>query len=129
MLADRADPANRNFAHPFPEQWTIDNRGEILKALYTIMIGHPTLKSAHDAQMQTRFPMWYRLVGSAIENATRLVAAEAETKVAAEDAAASKTAVEISFKKTVQGRTGRGRGRHHLERRPGQDDTRVAEQG
>jgi hypothetical protein len=66
---DRPDPENRPFTHPDIIGWTNDHRAEILRALYTIMLGNPTLKKPSDAQMKTRFPTWWRLVGSAVEHA------------------------------------------------------------
>ena len=69
---DRADPENRKFAHPDPIGWTENHRAEILRALYTIMLGNPQLKEKRDAAAKTRFKMWWRLVGSAIENAAEL---------------------------------------------------------
>ena len=44
--ADRADPENRDFKHPDPVAWTDAHRVEILRALYTILLGNPTLKEA-----------------------------------------------------------------------------------
>jgi hypothetical protein len=35
------------------------------------MLGKPTLDLPPDAEMKTRFKMWYRLVGSAVEHATK----------------------------------------------------------
>ena len=45
------------------------HRVEILRALYTILLGNPTLKKPRNAPMRTRFKMWWRLVGSAVEHA------------------------------------------------------------
>ena len=72
---DRIDPENRNFKHPDPIGWTRENRGKILRALYTILLGNPALKEKRDAPMKTRFKMWYRLVGAAVEHAVRCAAA------------------------------------------------------
>jgi len=69
---DRPDPENRQFTHPDPLGWTEENRAEILGALYTILLGNPTLKADRDAAMKTRFKMWWRLVGSAVEHAAAL---------------------------------------------------------
>jgi hypothetical protein len=69
---DRADPENRPFEHPDPIGWTEKNRAEILKACYTILLGNPQLKQPHDAPGKTRFKMWWRLVGSAVEHAAKL---------------------------------------------------------
>ena len=46
LSADRADPENRAFRHPNPIDWTENHRGEILAALYTILLGNPQLKDA-----------------------------------------------------------------------------------
>ena len=66
---DRVDPENREFKHPDPIGWTENHRAEILAALYTILLGNPQLKAARDAPGKTRFKMWWRLVGSAVEHA------------------------------------------------------------
>ena len=68
---DRPDPENREFKHPDPIGWTEDNRAEIMQALYTILLGNPMLKTARDAPSKTRFKMWWRLIGSAVEHAAR----------------------------------------------------------
>ena len=73
---DRADPENRAFKHPDPIGWTENHRAEILAALYTILLGNPQLKAARDAEGKTRFKMWWRLVGSAVENAAKLAGQE-----------------------------------------------------
>ena len=69
LAVDRADPENRDFKHPDPVAWTDAHRVEILRALYTILLGNPTLKKPRNAAMRTRFKMWWRLVGSAVEHA------------------------------------------------------------
>src|SRR5262249_35733252 len=66
---DLADPMARKFEHNNPVAWTKAKRDEILGALYTILLGNPILDSPVDTATKTRFPMWYRLVGSAIEHA------------------------------------------------------------
>jgi hypothetical protein len=66
---DRYDPENREFKHPDPICWTDSMRAEILSSFYTILLGNPTLKQPRDAPMKTRFKMWWRLVGSAVEHA------------------------------------------------------------
>jgi hypothetical protein len=76
LNVDRPDPENRNFKHPDPIGWTEDHRAEILRALYTILLGNPKLKAARDAPMNTRFKMWWRLIGSAIEHAAALAKAD-----------------------------------------------------
>jgi hypothetical protein len=69
---DRYDPENREFKHPDPVDWTDGMRAKILRALYTIPLGNPTLKKRRGAPMRTRFKTWYRLVGSAVEYAAKL---------------------------------------------------------
>jgi hypothetical protein len=78
LQVDRHDPENREFAHSDPIGWTDSKRAEILRAFYTILLGNPTLKEARNAEMQTRFKMWWRVVGSAIEHAAKLAADRAE---------------------------------------------------
>jgi hypothetical protein len=76
LQVDRADPENRRFKHLDPVGWTEDHRAEILQALYTILLGNPMLRDPRDAVCKTRFKMWWRLVGSAIEHATGLIGAQ-----------------------------------------------------
>jgi hypothetical protein len=71
---DRVDPENRDFRHPDPVGWTRANRAEILAAFYTILLGNPTLELPRDARMKTRFKLWYRAVGSAVEYAAQCAA-------------------------------------------------------
>jgi hypothetical protein len=73
---DRVDPENRPFKHPDPIGWTENHRAEILAALYTILLGNPQLKAPRDAEARTRFKMWWRLVGSAVEHAAKLAGHE-----------------------------------------------------
>jgi hypothetical protein len=74
--AERVDPENRAFKHPDPIGWTENHRANILAALYTILLGNPTLQQPRNAPMKTRFKMWWRLIGSAVENAAKLVGKE-----------------------------------------------------
>jgi hypothetical protein len=69
--ADRPDPENRKFTHPDPIAWTENNRAEILQAFFVILLGNPTLDEPRNAPMKTRFKMWWRLVGSAVEHAAK----------------------------------------------------------
>jgi hypothetical protein len=69
---DRVDPENRAFRHPDPIEWTRDNRAELLQAMYIILMGNPTLDLPQQAAMKTRFKMWWRLIGSAVEHAAKL---------------------------------------------------------
>ena len=72
LAVDRPDPENRPSEHPDPIGWTESHRAEILQALYTILLGNPMLRSPPDAEAKTRFKMWWRLIGSAVEHAARL---------------------------------------------------------
>ena len=72
LTVDRADPENREFKHSNPIGWTKRHRTEILAVLYTILLGNPQLRTAHDAEGKTRFKMWWRLVGLAVEYAAGL---------------------------------------------------------
>ena len=67
------DPENRKFQHIDPIGWTDQHRGKILNALYTILLWNPQLKKPQNAPSETRFKLWWRMVGSAIENAAKLV--------------------------------------------------------
>jgi hypothetical protein len=69
---DRTDPENRPFRHGDPIGWTEANRVKILKALYTILLGNPELRKFRHAPAKTRFKLWWRVVGAAIENAAKL---------------------------------------------------------
>ena len=79
LEVDRPDPENRAFTHPDPDAWTLNHRGEILRALYIILLGNPQLQPEHAKEARTRFKEWWRLVGSAVENAANaLVDAQSE---------------------------------------------------
>ena len=67
---DRPDPENRAFRHPDPIGWTQANRANILRALYTVLLGNPELDKPRDFPAKTRFKTWWRLVGAAIEHAS-----------------------------------------------------------
>ena len=71
LAVDRPDPENRPFRHPDPIGWTEAHRGKILAALYTVLLGNPRLRAAKREAAETRFKMWWHLVGSAVENASR----------------------------------------------------------
>jgi hypothetical protein len=75
---DRPDPENRKFWHPTPIGWTEDHRAEIMAALYTILLGNPQLAAPRDAPGRTRFKMWWRLIGSAVEHAAGLAGHEVD---------------------------------------------------
>jgi hypothetical protein len=69
VAVDRADPENRKFRHPDPVAWTENHRAELLHAFYTILLGNPELDKSPQAPARTRFKMWWRIVGSAVEHA------------------------------------------------------------
>ncbi len=69
----RPDPENRPFRHADPMAWTLDNRGKILRALYTIMLANPRLRTG-DRNVPTRFKTWMFLIGTAIESAAASLA-------------------------------------------------------
>src|SRR5262249_6073343 len=72
LNVNRVDPENRKFTHPDPIRCTENHRAEILNAFYTILLGNPQLKAPRNAEAKTRFKMWWRLVGSALEHAAKL---------------------------------------------------------
>ena len=69
---DRADPENREFKHQDIRGWTAQNRARIVAAMLTILLGNPALAMARNAEMQTRFKLWQRIVGCGIEHAAAL---------------------------------------------------------
>jgi len=54
LLVDRHDPQNREFKHADPIAWTRDHRGQIIKALYTLLLGNSRLSETP----KTRFKTW-----------------------------------------------------------------------
>jgi hypothetical protein len=78
LRVDRTDPENRTFRHPDPVSWTEDHRAEILAALYTVLLGNPMLREPPNAASKTRFKLWWRLIGSAIEHAAGLMGQEVD---------------------------------------------------
>jgi hypothetical protein len=73
---NRPDPENRQFKHPDPVGWTEQHRAEILRALYTILLGNEILRTPAGTQARTRFKIWYRLIGAAVEHAASLIGEE-----------------------------------------------------
>jgi hypothetical protein len=71
LEVNRSDPENRKFTHPDIIGWTEDHRVELMNAFYTILLANPQLATARDAPSKTRFKMWWRIVGSAIEHAAQ----------------------------------------------------------
>ncbi len=96
LTVERPDPENRDFVHPDPLAWTEANRGRILRAAYVIALGNPRLRASNPPAAETRFKMWWHLVGSAIEHA----AAQHAAHVAAATMDAHKTCkpAPISFR-------------------------------
>src|SRR5260370_22708564 len=70
LETDSPNPENRTVTHEDPIGWTEANRGKILKSLYTILLGNPALGNKK-IKLKTRFKQWWRLCGSAVENAAR----------------------------------------------------------
>ena len=64
---ERSDPENRPFRHADPMAYTVENRGKILRALYTILRANPQLREPKP--QKTRFKAWWHLIGSALEHA------------------------------------------------------------
>jgi hypothetical protein len=64
---DRPDPENRQFEHPDPIEWTLDHRGDILNACYTLLLAH--WNEPYAGQPKTRMKPWWQLVGRAVEYA------------------------------------------------------------
>jgi hypothetical protein len=91
---DLVDPMARTFKRPYPVAWTKTNRETILAAIYTILLGNPMLDAAAGAATKTRFPMWYRLVGSAFEHAAKCYG-----QAYPQDASAVELDFEATFKK------------------------------
>jgi hypothetical protein len=85
LATERPDPENRDFEHNDPVGWTTNNRAEIMAALYTLLLGNPTLSEPRDAAMRTRYKMWWRLVGSAVESAAKLCGKELDFRALFQD--------------------------------------------
>lgn len=69
LFATRADPENRTFTHADPIAWTYANRGKILHAIYTIILGNPRRHGIPNNPAETRFKLWWDVIGSAFEHA------------------------------------------------------------
>jgi hypothetical protein len=83
LAVKRIDPENRTFKHPDPIEWTSDHRGQILAALYSLLIGNPRRgqKKSERAAAPTRFKEWWDMVGSAVEFAAQQHVALVEDEV------------------------------------------------
>jgi hypothetical protein len=87
ISVNRPDPENRTFKHADPITWTEANRGKILAALYTILLGNPRLRPGFNGPpAKTRFKPWWHLLGAGVEHAAaqhvRLVNEEVAAMVA-----------------------------------------------
>lgn len=73
LEASRPDPENRPFRHADVLAWTMANRTRLLRAAYTILLGNPLLAiPAGQRQAETRFKVWWELIGAAVEHAAGL---------------------------------------------------------
>ncbi len=72
LAVDRPDPENRAFRHADPIAWTNNHRGNVLRALYTVLLGNPRLYASTPPAAETRFKMWWHLIGSAVGHAAKL---------------------------------------------------------
>jgi hypothetical protein len=93
---DCPDPENRTFTHPDPIGWTTAHRGQILRALYTVLLGNPRRTGKRTGAPETRFKERHDLVGSAVESAAEVVSDEIKGFVA--DALPQCPPEPISFK-------------------------------
>jgi hypothetical protein len=78
LHVDRPDPENRKFKHPDPFAWTIEHRGRILRALYTLLVWNPLLamEANKRPQPKTRFKRWWTLCASPIQQFSPVELAE-----------------------------------------------------
>jgi hypothetical protein len=86
LLVPRSDPRNRQVRRKDPVEWTRRHRADILRALYTILLGNPQLdapwsepenpeqKAGKNSSDDGRFKLWHRMVGAALEHASRIYA-------------------------------------------------------
>lgn len=72
LKVDQYDPENRPVMHEDAVVWTIKHRGNILRALYTILLGNPRLRAEKRGPAETRFKTWWHIVGAAVEHAAVL---------------------------------------------------------
>ncbi len=98
LEVDRPDPENRAFTHADPVAWTLENRGAILSALYTLLLSNPQLKEEHATTLKTRFKTWWLLIGSALEHAAKTLE-ERQRSLADKD----RYATQIDFNKVFAG--------------------------
>jgi hypothetical protein len=73
LITKTPQPENRQVKHTDPLAWTRHHRANILRSLYTVLLFG--CRSRPDAQVpETRFPVWWRLVGWPVELAGSLYA-------------------------------------------------------
>jgi hypothetical protein len=101
LTVDRPDPENRKFTHPDPIGWTLTHRGQILRALYTIMLGNPLLGTVPE-RTETRNKLWWYLIGSAIEHAAMLMCEEENSLLPGADPDPTCPTTKISFKDALK---------------------------
>jgi len=102
LEVDRIDPENRTFTHADPVAWTLDNRGMILRALYTILLANQQLRPGQQRERKTRFKTWWHLVGSAVENAAATLV-EQQKRAAHENVRYAKSVDFAELFSTVEG--------------------------
>jgi hypothetical protein len=66
MVMDELNPRDVPGRYDDPKRWTYDHRREILRHLYTILLAN---SHTRDTGHRTRFPVWWRMVGAAVEDA------------------------------------------------------------
>ena len=72
LEVDRPDPENRNFTHADVIEWTEQQRGKILRCLYTLLIYGGQRRPARQVA-KTRFKRWWSLCGWPVELAATLL--------------------------------------------------------
>jgi hypothetical protein len=77
LNVNRPDPENREFRHADPLAWTQANRANILRSLYTILVGGALLRP-NDQVAKTRFKTWWGLIGWPVEYAAGLLEIEVD---------------------------------------------------
>jgi hypothetical protein len=77
---NQVNPENRAFVHPAPIEWVEANRGKILVALYTLLIGTENMRAggSNSAQAKGRFKDWWLLAGRPVEYAAGLAGYETD---------------------------------------------------
>lgn len=98
LTVDRPDPENRSVQHADPIDWTMANRNQILRALYTLLLGNPQLRPGPSRKPETRFKTWWDLVGSAVEHAAGLLAQEHGVNRCQTDRSDPSSAVAVRFR-------------------------------